>query len=78
MTTGSQPGTHPFSPPRLLTGEEVADLLRTNRQTLRYWRHIGYGPRSFKVGRHVLYAKEDVDGWIAGRRTDADQTSTGP
>jgi hypothetical protein len=37
-----------------LTTDEVADRYRTTPETVRYWRHIGKGPRSFKVGRRVL------------------------
>lgn len=33
--------------------------------TLRYWRHTGEGPISFKLGRRVLYRKADVDAWLA-------------
>lgn len=47
----------------LLT-EEVADKLRTSAETVRYWRHIGKGPRSFKVGRRVLYRRSDVAAWL--------------
>lgn len=56
-----------------LTTEELADLLRTSPETCRYWRHVGKGPRSFKVGRRVLYALEDVETFIAearGRRPE--------
>ena len=52
-------------PHRFLTTEEVAELFRTRPETVRYWRHIGTGPQSFKVGRRVLYAREDVDLFIA-------------
>lgn len=48
---------------RLLTTEEVAEHFRTVPATVRYWRHIGKGPRSFKVGRRVLYRESDVDAW---------------
>jgi excisionase family DNA binding protein len=51
-----------------LTTGEVADLLRTSAETVRYWRHIGNGPRSFKVGRRVLYAIEDVEAFVAAAR----------
>jgi excisionase family DNA binding protein len=44
-----------------LTTEEVAEIFRTSPETVRYWRHVGRGPKSFKVGRRVLYAREDVD-----------------
>lgn len=46
-----------------LTTEEVADRFRTSTETVRWWRHVGKGPRSFKVGRRVLYALEDVEAW---------------
>ncbi len=37
----------------LLSLQEACTLLRVPEGTLRYWRHLGSGPRSFKVGRHV-------------------------
>ena len=51
-----------------LTTEEVAQLYRTSPETVRYWRHIGKGPASFKVGRRVLYALEDVEAWERAAR----------
>lgn len=53
-----------------LTTQEVAELLRTPAETVRYWRHVGKGPKSFKVagGRRVLYAVEDVETFIAEAR----------
>lgn len=54
-----------------LTTEEVATALRTPTETVRYWRHAGKGPRSFKVGRRVLYALEDVEAFIAAARNQA-------
>lgn len=47
-----------------MTGQELAALLRTNQNTVRYWRHTGYGPRWIKVGRRVLYDRREVDAWI--------------
>ncbi len=55
----------PASPePELLTITEAAELLRAPVATLRYWRHLGTGPRSFRLGRRVLYRTEDVRTWI--------------
>jgi excisionase family DNA binding protein len=51
-----------------MTTEEVADLFRTTSETVRWWRHNNKGPRSFKVGRRVLYAREDVEAFIASAR----------
>ncbi|MDO5683550.1 MAG: helix-turn-helix domain-containing protein [Propionibacteriaceae bacterium] len=50
---------------RPLIAEEVADRLRTSVETLRYWRSIGKGPKSYKVGRRVLYDPDDLDLWLA-------------
>lgn len=38
-----------------LTTAEVAAHYRTAPSTVRYWRHIGYGPKGTKVGRRFLY-----------------------
>lgn len=51
-----------------LTTQEVADLLRTPAETVRYWRHLGRGPASFKLGRRVLYARKDVEAFVAAAR----------
>ena len=32
--------------------------------TLRWWRHVGTGPHSFKIGRGVRYRLSDVHAWI--------------
>jgi excisionase family DNA binding protein len=48
----------------LLTIAEAAELLRAPVATLRYWRHLGTGPRSFRLGRRVLYRHEDLRAWI--------------
>ncbi|MFJ9748910.1 helix-turn-helix transcriptional regulator [Streptomyces chartreusis] len=39
-----------------LTTADVATRYRTAPSTIRYWRHIGYGPKGIKVGRRVLYS----------------------
>lgn len=51
-----------------MTTEEVAELLRAKPGTVRYWRHVGEGPASFRVGRRVLYAREDVEKFITTKR----------
>jgi predicted DNA-binding transcriptional regulator AlpA len=48
----------------LLTIDEVAAILRTPKATLRYWRHLGIGPHSFKIGRRVFYRACDVHAWL--------------
>lgn len=47
------------------------ELLRVPAATVRYWRYVGKGPRSFRVGgRRVLYAREDVEAFIAAARAE--------
>ena len=48
----------------LLTITEAAQLTRTPVATLRYWRHLGIGPRSFRIGRRVMYRTVEVRDWI--------------
>ena len=56
---------HPASrEPALLNITEAAELLRAPVATLRYWRHLGTGPRSFRLGRRVLYRYNDVQAWV--------------
>ena len=51
---------------RLLTSAEVAELIRVPNATIRYWRHVGIGPKSFKMGpKRVLYREDDVLAWVA-------------
>ena len=60
---------HPASrEPELLTITEAAELLRAPVATLRYWRHLGIGPRSFRIGRRVLYRSDDLLSWIDAQR----------
>jgi excisionase family DNA binding protein len=51
-----------------LTTAEVAQIVRAPAETVRYWRHLGKGPRNFKLGRRVLYDRDDVEQWIAKQR----------
>ena len=48
----------------MLTIAEVAALVRVPVATLRYWRHLGAGPASFRIGRFVRYWRADVWAWI--------------
>lgn len=54
----------------LLTLPEVAELVRAPEATLRYWRHIGTGPRSARVGRRIVYRESDVRSWLDARFAD--------
>jgi excisionase family DNA binding protein len=54
-----------------LTTEELAEVCRTVPGTVRYWHHIGSGPRSVKVGRRRLYDRADVEAWLAEQKAAA-------
>lgn len=50
----------------LLTLPEVSERYRIPVATLRFWRHKGdVGPRSFRVGRRVVYRLSDCETWLA-------------
>ena len=54
----------------MLSTKEAAAYTGFSENTLRYWRHIGdgSGPKSFRVGKKlVYYAEEDLDEWLAGQ-----------
>ena len=54
----------PHEQDELLTITEVAAIVRAPVATLRYWRHLGIGPRSFRVGRGVRYWRRDILNWL--------------
>lgn len=54
--------------PEYLSPEALAELLDVPLGAVRKWRHEGTGPAGFRVGKHVRYAREDVDAWIAAQR----------
>lgn len=49
---------------RFMTTGEVAVLCRTSPETVRWWRHVGKGPGSFRCGRRVLYPAAEVQRWL--------------
>jgi len=57
----------------MLTLQEACAYLRVPEGTLRYWRHLGSGPRSFKIGRHVRYWKADLVLWLTEQTNRAQQ-----
>lgn len=46
------------------TALELAELLRTNTATIKYWRKRGTGPQGIRVGRQVLYPRDQVLDWL--------------
>ena len=67
--TGANPGDE------MLTLQEACAYLRIPEGTLRYWRHLGSGPHSFKIGRHVRYWRADLILWLT-EQTNRPSTTT--
>lgn len=55
---------------KLLTPEELAEMLGVSPSTIRWWRSEGRGPRATKVGRLLRYDEADVRAWIEERKED--------
>lgn len=49
----------------LLYLKEAATFVRKSEGTMRYYRHLGIGPRSFRHGRNVAYWQTDLILWLA-------------
>jgi excisionase family DNA binding protein len=47
-----------------LTTAELAELVRAPDSTVRHWRHCGKGPKSFRLGKRVLYDVDEVRAWL--------------
>ena len=49
----------------LLTQQEAAEETRLSERTLERHRLAGTGPKFVRLGRRVLYRRQDVEEWIA-------------
>ena len=49
---------------RLMSINEVADILGIPAATLYGWRYKGEGPRGYRVGRFVRYRRSAVEAWL--------------
>lgn len=45
----------------ILTLDEAAAIVRLPVSTLRYWRYLGTGPLSFRLGRRVVCRRADLE-----------------
>jgi hypothetical protein len=48
----------------MLTLQEAWGFLRIPEGTLRHWRHLGAGRRSFTIARHARYWRADLVLWL--------------
>lgn len=50
---------------KYLISAEVSAITRIPTNTLRYYRSVGKGPRSFRLGSRVVYSEDAVQEWIS-------------
>jgi predicted DNA-binding transcriptional regulator AlpA len=55
---------------KLMTPAQVSEKTTVPEETLRWLRHKGRGPRSYKLGRRTVYKEEDVELWLKQNLTD--------
>lgn len=49
---------------KLLTLDEVAEILRKSPAQMRWMRHNGTGPRAARLGGRIMYREKDVIDWV--------------
>lgn len=57
----------------LWTVQDIARYLGVPVNTIYKWRVTGDGPPALKVGRHVRYREDDVNGWLTTLRDRSSQ-----
>lgn len=67
------PARRPLKPmdySELWTIGDVANYLGVPKQTIYSWRHTGYGPKGFRVGKHLRWRSAAVIAWTLGLEKD--------
>ena len=62
----------------LLTLDEVAQILMTSPNTVRWWRQTGAGPDFFKIGRRLYTTVADLRRFIREQRLASQPVTRGP
>jgi DNA-binding transcriptional MerR regulator len=52
---------------------QLAETFGLPPETLRYWRHIGRGPRAYKIGRHIRYRPSEVEEWLRAQAVGSER-----
>lgn len=50
---------------KLISEHHLAEQLGLSVWTLRKWRQRGYGPTARKMGKRVMYVRDEVDAFVA-------------
>ena len=64
-----------MAPTVYLTTAEVAERFRTAESTVRFWRLVGKGPPSIRIGRRVLYPVDGIRAYEASLRAGTERTA---
>lgn len=64
----------PHAHDELMSIKEVAAIVKVPEATLRYWRHLGSGPPSFRIGRSVRYWRTEVALWLETQTNGPDSS----
>jgi hypothetical protein len=62
----------------LLTLDDVAEILKTPINTVRWWRQIGTGPEFFKIGRRLYTTVGGLRRFIRNQRLAAQPVLSRP
>lgn len=69
-TLPTQRPSKPMDYSELWTIDDVANYLGVPKQTIYSWRHTGYGPKGFRVGKHLRWRSAVVIAWTLGLEND--------
>ena len=61
---------------RLLTVQELADLLQVPAKTIYTWRYKRIGPPAVPMGKYLRFRAKDVTAWL-DKRADVTRSGTG-
>lgn len=67
----------PSRPARLMTTEELAELLGVTDRTIKRWRECGDGPPYMLFGRTVRYHPGRVQAWMLSNEQGTPSRKTG-
>lgn len=54
--------------PQWLTTEELAAELRCDVRTIYGLREAGQAPTAYRIGKRLIFRREDVEAWLETRR----------
>lgn len=55
--------------------KEISAWLGVPVSTIYQWRHVGKGPKGYRVGKHLKFKRADVEQWLEAQVADKGQIS---